>query len=222
MDHKKGTSAHDIAEAIIADIRSGRSAAGDRLREQQLAERFGVSRGPVREALKLLASQFWVSHEPSRGARVMEIHPITHPDAAAIARALNAPLIQFAAARGTPADFDLLDSLVREMADAVHGEASPEAVAEFEWKIGRRLLAMARSPLLEASLQRFQSGAITQFNVESKRTRSMRVHVVNLWIDVVISLRQRDTAKALLLFDTIVDFDYRADARAKFHKPLYD
>ena len=50
------TRADEIREAIADDIMSGRVFPGVRLDEQELADRFGVSRTPVREALKQLSA----------------------------------------------------------------------------------------------------------------------------------------------------------------------
>ncbi|MEU4313088.1 GntR family transcriptional regulator [Nocardia sp. NPDC024068] len=59
-----------VADALRADILAGRLAPGDRLREVDLAERFGVSRIPVREALSQLQSEGFVTLVRYRGATV--------------------------------------------------------------------------------------------------------------------------------------------------------
>ncbi len=62
--------AQGIAEAISKDILAGAISPGDRLRETDLARRFGTSRGPVREALRTLHARRLVSYEANRGAQV--------------------------------------------------------------------------------------------------------------------------------------------------------
>ncbi|SKZ62610.1 transcriptional regulator [Mycobacteroides abscessus subsp. abscessus] len=59
-----------IAAAIREDVLDGRLAPGDRLPEPMLAERFGVSRVPVREALSQLQSEGFVNLERYKGATV--------------------------------------------------------------------------------------------------------------------------------------------------------
>lgn len=66
----EGTKADEIALALEDDIVSGRVEAGAVLRQEQLSERFGVSRTPIREALRRLAAQGLVSFTPNRGVRV--------------------------------------------------------------------------------------------------------------------------------------------------------
>ncbi|MCF7550925.1 GntR family transcriptional regulator [Pseudonocardia sp. WMMC193] len=60
-------------ERIRGDILRGAIAPGERLVEEQLTRRFGISRAPVREALRLLGQQGLVEHLPRRGVRVAEL-----------------------------------------------------------------------------------------------------------------------------------------------------
>ena len=57
-------------EAIRGDILSGRLAPGERLREEELTRQIGVSRTPVREALRRLESDGYTIVEANRGASV--------------------------------------------------------------------------------------------------------------------------------------------------------
>lgn len=52
------------------EILSGKTDPGERLVEEQLTRRLGISRAPLREALRLLAEQGLVEHVPRRGVRV--------------------------------------------------------------------------------------------------------------------------------------------------------
>jgi DNA-binding GntR family transcriptional regulator len=52
------------------EILSGALEPGERLVEEQLTQRFAISRAPVREAMRLLAEQGLVEHLPRRGVRV--------------------------------------------------------------------------------------------------------------------------------------------------------
>jgi DNA-binding GntR family transcriptional regulator len=62
-----------VLDAVRADILSGRLPAGSTLRQEELAERFGVSRMPVREALKRLEAEGLAETLPSRRVRVAEL-----------------------------------------------------------------------------------------------------------------------------------------------------
>ncbi len=75
-----------IPEQIVARVRyeilSGEFKPGQPLREQEISARFGVSRGPIREALRQLTQQGLLVLEPNKGVRVAQylsesVRPLT-------------------------------------------------------------------------------------------------------------------------------------------------
>lgn len=70
-----------LVARLAGEIAEGRIAAGTRLTEAALAARFGVSRGPVREALRHLAAEGLVRHRRHRGA---EVRRMSRPEVAAL------------------------------------------------------------------------------------------------------------------------------------------
>src|SRR6266545_7169075 len=66
----ESTKADEIALVVEDAIVSGEIAPGTVLRQEQLSERFDVSRTPIREALRRLAALGLVSFVPNRGVRV--------------------------------------------------------------------------------------------------------------------------------------------------------
>jgi DNA-binding GntR family transcriptional regulator len=67
------TKADEIAVDLEQAIAAGDIAPGTVLRQEQLSERYAVSRTPVREALRRLAALGLVSFEPNRGVRVRSL-----------------------------------------------------------------------------------------------------------------------------------------------------
>lgn len=74
---ERRTLAEQVYEALRAAILDDEFLPGAELQEPGLAERYQVSRGPVREALRLLAADGLVAIIPRRGARV---RPLTRQD----------------------------------------------------------------------------------------------------------------------------------------------
>src|SRR2546429_2686793 len=68
----------NVYESLRSDILSCHFAPGDDMREQELAERYAVSRQPVREALLRLEREHLVTVQPRQGYRV---NPISLADA---------------------------------------------------------------------------------------------------------------------------------------------
>lgn len=66
---------YQLRESIRHGIITGRYPPGSALREQTMEREYGASRGPIREALRLLQLAGLVNHEPRRGFRVREYSP---------------------------------------------------------------------------------------------------------------------------------------------------
>ena len=73
----------NVYESLRSDILTCRLAPGDDMREQELAERYSVSRQPVREALLRLEREHLVTVQPRQGYRV---NPISLSDARDVLR----------------------------------------------------------------------------------------------------------------------------------------
>ena len=63
----RSTLSGQVTERLRADIVSGVFAPGDQLNEAQLAREFGVSRGPLREAMQRLIQDGLLLNKPHRG-----------------------------------------------------------------------------------------------------------------------------------------------------------
>lgn len=70
LDRKGGTRADEVRRAIEEDIFLGRLRPGTRLDEESLAQRFSISRTPIREAILQLVHAGLVEKQPRQGAVV--------------------------------------------------------------------------------------------------------------------------------------------------------
>src|SRR4029079_6340577 len=96
------TKADDIAGILEDEIVGGAIPPGTVLRQAQLSERFGVSRTPVREALRRLAALGLVSFEPNRGVRVRSISADELHEAFLVRAELEALATEVATPKMTP------------------------------------------------------------------------------------------------------------------------
>ena len=109
-----------IAEHIFAAIERGEYAPGERIREETLAEQFEVSRGPVREALRILEKDSVVDIVPNRGAHVTQLSIKEVRDIFEIRRDLIGAMVRRLDRRNASfiasiaADVRELESLVKE------------------------------------------------------------------------------------------------------------
>ena len=98
-------------------ILSGELAVGQHVNESELAARFGVSRGPIREALRALEESRLVRSEKNRGVFVREISLAEADEIYDIREALDELIGRRVAERATPAELAELEALVAEMED---------------------------------------------------------------------------------------------------------
>lgn len=103
MERKR---AETIAEALESLILDGSFANGDRLDEVQLAERFAVSRTPLREALQRLALSGLVEQIPRRGVFVRQPGPVELLEMFEVMAELESACARLAATRITDAALD--------------------------------------------------------------------------------------------------------------------
>ncbi|MEM5500366.1 GntR family transcriptional regulator [Ahrensia kielensis] len=108
-----------LAEALSEEIIDGRLRPGEKLNEADLSERFAVSRGPIREALKRLGERKLVVFYPNAGARV-----ITHTlsdilNLLEVREYLEAAAAKLAAIHMTPAEKQQLRNLYEAHTAAV-------------------------------------------------------------------------------------------------------
>jgi DNA-binding GntR family transcriptional regulator len=68
-----GAASARVADHLRRAILSGEIAPGEWIRQEEVAERLGSSRLPVREALRILEAEGLTEHEPRRGARVPQL-----------------------------------------------------------------------------------------------------------------------------------------------------
>lgn len=102
----------DIYTRLVQAIEARDLKPGDRLRETDLATRFGVSRTPIREALKQLEAQGLARHEPNRG---MVIPTLDHDEINQLymmREVLEGTAARFAAQHATDVEIAILQDAV--------------------------------------------------------------------------------------------------------------
>jgi DNA-binding GntR family transcriptional regulator len=113
------TIAAEIYQSLAEDIAKGRLAPGHKLEEKTIAERFGASRTPVREALRELGARGLVVMTPHRGGMVAEIDADQITDMLEAECEIEANCARLAAQRMTPVEREQLYSLHEEFSRCV-------------------------------------------------------------------------------------------------------
>ena len=105
----------EVIERLRDMIVEGELAPGQRIAEGKLCEEFGISRTPMREALKVLASEGLVELRPNRGTRVTEITPQEIGELFEVVSGMERMAGELAAERMSEKDLDRLRALNERM-----------------------------------------------------------------------------------------------------------
>ncbi|MCG7210985.1 MULTISPECIES: GntR family transcriptional regulator [Streptomyces] len=145
-----------VRERVLAtlrqDIIEGRLAPGDRLVERELAERFGVSRVPVREAIRALVAEGFVLFESARRTVVRRLTPTDVKELFELREALEVYAAGLAAARATPEALAELRELLDQAASATRSDDA-ETITDVNTRFHDRILALAGNSLLIAVME---------------------------------------------------------------------
>lgn len=107
---------------IVSEIRAGKLMPGDRLTETDLAQRFGISRTPVREAIRQLEADGLVSHTPRLGATIRSLDHAEISELYDMRAVLEGTAARFAARAASDVELGELSSIHEAMAKTRTGE----------------------------------------------------------------------------------------------------
>jgi len=128
----------EVAERLRQRIFAHELTPGDWIDEQKLAEQYGISRTPLREALKVLASEGLVELKPRRGCYVTEISRQDLDDIFPLMAMLEGRCAGDATRKAQPADIAALNDIHERLESAARDgriEAFFEANQEFHLRI---------------------------------------------------------------------------------------
>lgn len=126
------TSYNRLRDLIRADIVEGQLPAGSRLKISELAERYGSSAIPVREALQQLQGEGVVIFTPNRGARVRPIDEAFLRNIHDIRAVLEPYLIRWFTRHRTAEQLEALEAIQRDY------DRSAESEGPQEWRVHNR------------------------------------------------------------------------------------
>ncbi|HET7170301.1 MAG TPA: GntR family transcriptional regulator [Gaiellales bacterium] len=141
-----------VADAVRTRVISGQLPAGTRIDQDALAAEFSVSRMPVREALRQLGAEGFVTIVPHRGAIVTALSPAEVEEIYEIRAALEGVAARHASQALTADDLDRLRRVLAAMRNEKQIETWVALNAEFHDGINQ---ASMRPRLLEL-IQRFR------------------------------------------------------------------
>ena len=181
-----------IAAELRSELMTGTLRPGAELSQVVLAERFGVSRIPIRDALRILAGEGLVEIEANRGARAIALTPGEVREIYDLRVLLECDCLRRAAGRMTPAALDEIER-VRRKSDL---DAGTPGWAAGDWAFHRALYSPAGRPrqiaLIEALRRTCQLHIGAYATMPAKKPRWLGEHRI-----IVEHLRAGETEPAV-------------------------
>jgi DNA-binding GntR family transcriptional regulator len=151
--HASGQSAGSRADLAYTWLReafcTGRYRAGDRLREEEIAARLGISRTPVREALRRCEAQGLLRTAPGRGLVVASLERGELLELYAMRELLEGAAARLAAINASPAEVAVMQRICAGFAREI---GSPDRLAAINRNLHEVIAASAHNRYLSQSL----------------------------------------------------------------------
>jgi DNA-binding GntR family transcriptional regulator len=185
-----------LRDAVLTELRrrilNGDYAPGERLTEDRLAADFGVSRNPVREALRVAQADGLVENLPRRGAVVARPDAASVGDLFAVRRSLEMVAARLAAERATDEDVAELRQLIDDAREATDVDDLGR-VAELNTELHQRVIAISGNRWLTSisSSMYLHVHWIFRAGASSRAPHSWQEHV-----RLVDAIESRDPAAA--------------------------
>ena len=207
---------HSLHESLVAPLREmilqGELRPGEKVPEEQLCERFGVSRTPIREALKVLAAEGVLQILPHRGAIVARITEDQIEELFPIMASLERVAGMLACQRATDADIARVRALHDRMITCF------EDGEEVEYLRHNRLIHEAFFEIAaNTTLSAFYQQILTRIHACRFVVRKSREHWANAvseHCEIIEALEARDGMRLATLLEVHVTGTTAGIARA--------
>jgi DNA-binding GntR family transcriptional regulator len=191
-DGQSRSSSSNAYELLLKAIEEGDLPPGSRLREAELAERFAISRTPVREALSRLETQGLVTHEPHQGAKVASLDYSQITELYFVRELLEGSAARLAAIHATGPETEVLQEMVLRDKALCN---KPADLARTNRAFHRQIYCCARNRFLNQMLENMRLSLIllagTTLGMPERGAQSVEEHEA-----VVSAIRAHDSNAA--------------------------
>lgn len=144
--------AAEVAAQLRGSIASGALPPGTRLIETELADKLGVSRGPLREALRVLEAEGLVQSQPGKGASVAEISKKDIQELYSLRLVLESEALRLAIQNADASDLEILEGRLGALMDAAES-GDHAAVLDCDLEFHRQIWRLSNHGRLESYLR---------------------------------------------------------------------
>lgn len=208
-----------IAANVVEQVTSGRLSSGDRITEQSLAAAFQSSRGPVRDALKLLEARGWIELLPRVGARVASRETAPELETILISGAMLGLAYRFAVMKADDRELaDLVHRIEHVIATGRQSGATPEAFGRAVLEAGNHAIRVANNRRIDEMVGPVPQGALSAFIPLGVADRHGMDEAIGHWVDLGTAFGLRDALAAERIGREMVETAYRRIVRMKLDR----
>lgn len=189
-----------IAAALRREILTGTLAPGSLIKERDHAERLGVSRTPLREAVRILAKEGLVTLRPLRSPLVTDLTRQEALDEVAVLRQLELFGGELACANALDEEIDHIAALAA-LVERTHGTGDKVEVFDNDMQMHRAIVAAGHNAALTRSYAEHLA-RLWRIRFLSARRRSDAARVLEDHRGMVAALRARDPARMRASMDS--------------------
>ncbi len=193
---------------MLEEIRSGELVPGARLRETELAERFGISRTPVREAIRQLESDGLVVHLPRQGAALRTLDYPEVMELYEMRAVLEGTAARMAARAASAIELGELAALNNELAEVTDPRRSYELNRQFHLT----LFDAAKNRFLIRAISGLQKTMMILGRTTLVSSERARAAVEEHWA-ILAALEARDGAAAEALMRQHIEAAHKVRVR---------
>lgn len=191
-----------VAERVINAMRTGMLRPGERIVEATLAAKLGVSRGPLREALKTLEANHLVECRRNQGTYVAQITPAQAWEMVTVRSVLEGLAARLVVAKRNPDALRVLEGQHRRICDAVAAGRTGEWCDE-EWRFHELVCRAAENEFLLRSWQSI-GNLVRLFLYNAHAFELQTQDVLGNHEDMIAALRAGDPDAADFTFRSVI------------------
>lgn len=205
----------EVADRLREAIIRGQFAAGDYLREEQLASVLDVSRGPVREALALLERENLVAVRRNRGTVVVGLTVTDLEEVFSLRMAVERLAVEWATRNRTEKDLEAAEKVLAEFVEALKGPITEREAADLDVRFHDAVFQAAHHRRLSASWSAMRAQVQVFLLRRNIANQDWRSQMADGHRAILKAIADRDAAAAAELIESHLDAAYQR-LRASF------
>jgi DNA-binding GntR family transcriptional regulator len=194
----------NVTNLLRESIIDGSIPSGEELNQAQIADRLGISRGPVREALGQLEQEGLIRSVPYKGVIVIPLTPTYIHELYSLRSSLEGFAVRIGIERNDPKDVKALNTILNSMSKAAKAGDGPE-LTRLDLRFHSTIIHMARHSLLERAWAPLKIGVQRCLHTRHQIYRGLD-EVIGTHPQLIEAIAARDTERAIqILHEHIID-----------------